>query len=71
MGDERGRQLSVQHVSVHMGKCDYAHGPLIVSDIVGLLWWVGEDGCCIVHHTCLACLMDLQHSTAHLLIAFD
>jgi len=36
--------------------------PPIVSDTVGLLWQGGEDGCCFVCHTRLACLTDLHDS---------
>jgi len=47
--------------------------PPIVSDVVGLLWRGGEDGCWIVNCTRLACLTmcAICHSSAHLLIAFD
>ena len=53
---------SVQHALVHVGKWDYARGPRMVSDILGLLWRAVEDGWCIVWHTCLACLTDLRDS---------
>ena len=49
------RQHGMAGVRGKVGLC-----PPMVSDIVGLLWWGGEDSCSIVQHICLVRLTALH-----------
>jgi len=64
---------SVQLVSMHVRKWDYAYGRPVVSEIVGLLWWGAENGWCIVGMSAtltlpisLICVIHLCASTNHI-----